>query len=673
MTFAHIKSAVAAQIASMESKPMFRVDIDGDALWQTYLNSFRPEDNPTYRERTEHDCSCCRHFVKNYGGLITINDDGSRSSIWDVDVSGTAYAPVVAALSEIVNHAPIADLFLTDTQQLGTDRNHEALETGQIKTWEHFYAALTSDKHLCQRYNIPTQLGRFRSSAGVTLRGLNEITRDAVATVLDLIAQGSLYRGDEHIAALSKFSAAKVDFDRLTALTTEQHHNDVVWRNVATGTFAPIRNTVIGSLLVDLSEGVDLERAVKAFEDKVAPTNYKRPKALITPAMVKKAQETVEALGIEDSLSRRHAVLSDITINNVLWANKGVKKALNVFDEITQEAAAKPGRLDKVEEMPATRFIHEVLPNVSELSLLVEHELTGNFVSLIAPVHADAPNILKWGNNFSWSYIGEVTDSIKSKVKRAGGDVTGDLRVSLAWSNGDDLDLHCMEPSRNRIYFGNKRSSTGGELDVDMNAGGPTNSTDPVENITFPARRRMAEGVYRFEVNNYSQRSTSDVGFTIEVEHDGTVYSFAHPAALGNGRTVGCVDVTLKNGEFSVKGLIESGGVDGREVWGVKTGEFVPVNAVMQSPNFWDGQSVGNAHTFFMLEGCKADTARGFYNEYLKAELNDHRKVFEVLGGKMRVEPTDEQISGLGFSSTQRANAYLKLSGSFNRTIKIIF
>lgn len=33
--------------------------------------------NPIFRERTEHDCSCCRNFVKNLGNVVakSIHDD----------------------------------------------------------------------------------------------------------------------------------------------------------------------------------------------------------------------------------------------------------------------------------------------------------------------------------------------------------------------------------------------------------------------------------------------------------------------------------------------------------------------------------------------------------------------------------------------------------------------
>ena len=75
-----------------------------------------------------------------------------------------------------------------------------------------------------------------------------------------------------------------------------------------------------------------------------------------------------------------------------------------------------------------------------------------------------------------------------------------------------------------------------------------------------------------------------------------------------------------------------------------------------------------------MLENCiNPDKARGFFNEFLNESLTEHRKVFEVLGAKMKVEESKNQLSGLGFSSTQRNQIVCKVQGSFSRIIKINF
>ena len=94
----------------------------------------------------------------------------------------------------------------------------------------------------------------------------------------------------------------------------------------------------------------------------------------------------------------------------------------------------------------------------------------------------------------------------------------------------------------------------------------------------------------------------------------------------------------------------------------------------MFSPNHWDLQGVGNRHYFFILEGClNPGTPRGFYNEFLKQDLLEQKKVFEALGDKMKVEPSDIQLSGLGFSSTQRNSIVAKVEGNITRTLKINF
>jgi len=93
----------------------------------------------------------------------------------------------------------------------------------------------------------------------------------------------------------------------------------------------------------------------------------------------------------------------------------------------------------------------------------------------------------------------------------------------------------------------------------------------------------------------------------------------------------------------------------------------------MYSPNYWDNQdSIGNRHYFFMLKNClNSESPNGFFNEYLKQDLLEHKRVFEALGGKMKVEDDFNQLSGIGFSSTQRNSIVVKVEGHVNRAIKI--
>lgn len=75
-----------------------------------------------------------------------------------------------------------------------------------------------------------------------------------------------------------------------------------------------------------------------------------------------------------------------------------------------------------------------------------------------------------------------------------------------------------------------------------------------------------------------------------------------------------------------------------------------------------------------MLDGCKTDeTPRPFFNEFLGPELDKHRKVLEILGSKVKVKETDNQLSGIGFSETQKNSVVVRVTGNFARTLKVLF
>ena len=107
--------------------------------------------------------------------------------------------------------------------------------------------------------------------------------------------------------------------------------------------------------------------------------------------------------------------------------------------------------------------------------------------------------------------------AVQGRLVAAGASMSGDIMAALSWETRDDLDLHCIDPSGTRIYFERRRSSTGGELDVDQNVTEPFR-TDPVEHIYWPLNR-APEGKYIFYVHFYTRRSSlSDVPFKLDVQ-----------------------------------------------------------------------------------------------------------------------------------------------------------
>lgn len=661
---------------------LFEVDVDKDELWNTYLDSFPAGTNEIFRERREHDCSCCRHFIKNIGAAVSIKDNKIHT-IWELNLGDTTYQPVCDALDKYIKAHSVIDMYTSKFKNIGTNYNYEEIN-GKPHKWDHFFLTLPR-KFVNESSRSNEEIkGQFRDTRNVFKRSLDEITMDSINTILELINSNTLYKGEEWKVVLTEFKKYKKEYDKLSSESEKELYT---WEKSATAgmSIGRIRNHSIGTLLVNVSNDMDLDIAVKKYEQIVAPANYKRPKAIFTKKMLEDAKKTITELGYMESLQRRFANLNDITVNNVLFSNKSATGRMlgadDIFCQMEKEVVTSPKKFSKVEEIPVQDFIDKVLPTAKEVEAYVENKHEKNFVSMIAPVNPDSKPMFKWRNRFSWAYTGNITDSdMKQKVKAAGGNVEGVLRFSIQWNEDGrdncDLDAHCIEPDKNHIYFGNCRkprlSKMTGELDVDViNPYGRV----AVENITWSDLSKMKPGVYKFFVNQFS--GSVRKGFRAEIEFNGELYKFDYNKSMRSGENVQVAEVTLdKDGNFSIKEkLAGNSSISSHEVWGVNTNKFVPVSVISYSPNYFDNQDgIGHRHLFFFLKDCvNTEEPNGFYNEFLKQDLQKHKRVFEALGAKCHVEDTEDQLSGIGFSMTKRADLIVKVKGATERVMKIKF
>lgn len=670
--FSPFAVAVKSNLDEMSKNELFVVGGIED-IFGAYLGAFPEGTNPIFRARTEHDCGCCKGFIRAMGSIVSI-ENGALRTIWDANALPAPYDAVAERMSALVKSKAIDTIYRTKEGGYGAESNVELCADDTTIRWHHFHGKVDK-RHRSDRPD--KDRGDIKTTVHVLRRGLEELTADAVNITLDLIMDNQLYRGEEHKAAVLAFKRMQDSYLQQDGAVAK---SIFLWQN-AHDQAARFRNTAIGTLVQDLSTGVDIERAVRSFETKVAPTNYKRTTSLITERMIENAVKTLAGLGLEQAIERRHAQISDVSVNNVLFVDNGVRSSMldaggSITSLLKSSVKAAPIDTKRAEDISMDDFLSRVVPQSASIELYLENKHLANFASLTAPVHADAGRLFQWDNGFAWSYDGDVTDSVKQRVKKAGGNINADLRVSLAWYNYDDLDLHAQTPN-GHIFWSQKLDTFGKQiLDVDMNAGGP-NTREAVENLAWMRGSSLRDGHYAISVDQFSRRETDKVGFTLEVEHDGILRSYTYDKPVSG--KVQCLAFSVAGGVIGAinhaAGLKPGAGV-AQEKWGIKTEGLVSVDTLLLSPNHWDGQSGrGNKHWFFILKGCKnPEPVRGIYNEFLRADLNEHRKVFEVLGAKTKCPVVDDQLSGVGFSSTRGDKAVVVVKGDkLNKAFNINF
>ena len=115
---------------------------------------------------------------------------------------------------------------------------------------------------------------------------------------------------------------------------------------------------------------------------------------------------------------------------------------------------------------------------------------------------------------------------LQARLEREGAQ-SSDVQISLMWNNYNDLDLHVVCPSGERIHGGNKKSACGGELDVDANVRAETRK--PVENV-FWEEGKAPTGKYQVYVHHYKKhnkrKSKDPTKFQVIVNQGGVPYEY---------------------------------------------------------------------------------------------------------------------------------------------------
>lgn len=194
-----------------------------------------------------------------------------------------------------------------------------------------------------------------------------------------------------------------------------------------------------------------------------------------------------------------------------------VHKALRALYEMDQTLDANADENERLSEMlrdlslKGTANVDEILSNRTDIFEKLQQELH-NHQGILLALNSNPGQLCRLSNTNKTCNCTDCSKTVtirlepklnefRKRLEREGGQL-GIIQISLAWNNYNDLDLHCIDPNGEEIYYGHRTAISGGKLDVDMNAGGKQSNV-PVENIVWV--NNPPRGTYRVYVNFYAQ------------------------------------------------------------------------------------------------------------------------------------------------------------------------
>lgn len=678
MGFKQLNDKIKANFDLMQQGKLFLVDLSGIDVSKTYLESFKPEDDPIWRDpnSSTHNCRNDLRFLERYAGIVSLDADLNLHSIFDIEIEESSkYYEPIRALSRLVKSRPIQSVFKESyeylnstnygkvstknpTQRIGneytkvmyTEKNPDpfgVIPVGEVHTYHHFHLDL-SNNHIVDYANtinnINTDYQLIQKSLGISL--------GTIDTILDWIDEDILFNGKAHREKLVELR---------NIIKNKKDHQNYVW-TVETK-YPRVINELIGTVLQEIEKGKDLDQVVLDYNKRVDPVNYMKSKKAITKGQKDQAQKFIEENGYIESFDRTQVKLEDISPEEILHINNAQKK-ISIFDKIEVSNDKVDIDVEKLPQISIQEFMDKVLPNSKSLEVLFDNHHENNLVTLTRPVDSSSKPIFKWSNNYSWTFNGNMstTSNLIDVVKSKGGKVDGFMNFMLGWNesgtDNSDLDLHCILPNSHRIYFSRPNNRDyNAMLDIDIRDPG---GKFAVENITFNEKEFVSKGTYQMVIDNFYNRNSQ--GFVAEIRIGTDIYSYQYKKPLQHKEDVTVAEVTFKaDGSYTIKHHLDCNNAP-KEIWGIKTKQFHPVKLMCLSPNYWGENKVGNKHFMFFIDGCKPDgKICTFHNDNLNSDLVPHRKVTDVLAQITKIEPEDKGLSGIGFNETLRNNVVVRV------------
>lgn len=406
--YQHLSDAASERLSDNQS-PVFMVDTDRRQLYTRYLDALPTE------VKQQYNCNTCRGFVRRYGGLAIVNDDGSLMPIlWSSEMSAlmSPAEPGCVALARHFEGAKVLTEFKITSEVKAKMRS-----AAQSGGFNHMYLE-APDRRVQEVKGLP---GFAKASTTELAKMLSRVFEDNSLATVQRVAQifetDKLPQAHQHIAAARwLLNLMEHDKIKLHGKADETSRHNLLHRYAAeafVGCVNQLRNGALSTLLEGIEAGKPWEDIEREWKQKTDPLIYLRPQAAPTAGNINASEKLFHQLGIKNSdLRRRYAVFDDIPQDAIMWQSQQLAKdtkpsTLRLFAHISPKPPqpASPSASD----LPPTRitftnFILKILPTAKRIQYkLSTHNplyffITGlpDTVPLMQWHHANTTNRASW-------------------------------------------------------------------------------------------------------------------------------------------------------------------------------------------------------------------------------------------------------------------------------------
>jgi hypothetical protein len=281
---------------------------DRDAVFNTFTESL------PLQHRRVMNCQACKSFMRQYGDLCVVGDEGSVIPLsWPLELEAVPayYKPAVANVLKIFKGKEVGDEFKLPKEKGGI------LGIPGTGGWRHMSIELE---------NVPvsrTYVDSQDTSTSFTMldRILQDNTPEIIAKVSHLILTDQLPYATSHKAPLEwlqktaeKLAAQQLDTVQRKNLVTRYS------REAFVGCLSSLRGGLLGYLFECVREGQSFETLKQNWETKAGPTVYLRPTAAPSAGNIQTAERIFANMGYtEEDLKRVFLTLDEVPQSAILW------------------------------------------------------------------------------------------------------------------------------------------------------------------------------------------------------------------------------------------------------------------------------------------------------------------------------------------------------------------